>query len=340
MQVFVSYSRRDEAAVGELIGDLERAHLSVWQDRELRGGDPWWQDILRRIRECEVFLLAVSENSLASKPCQAELAYARALGLPMLPVLIGSVGNLRTTPVADLQVLDYRERTLASGLALIGTLQALARDRRPLPDPLPEPPGVPFAYLFRLGSAIAGAQLTPNEQGDFIRQLRECLETEEDESVKEDARELLRALRRRPDVTYRNVQHIDELLTQLASSEHSAAQPDASAPLRSPSSPDSANTIPQDKAVSGRPRRQSAARWAADPQYFRSSHESLHPGSELSRAGSTGAQPARVILERRNWSTRSVMIFVRGKQHLVDFRTRQMGGIPFQLMVESGPDQS
>ncbi len=32
MQLFVSYSRSDEAAVGELIGDLERAHLSVWHD--------------------------------------------------------------------------------------------------------------------------------------------------------------------------------------------------------------------------------------------------------------------------------------------------------------------
>ena len=60
--------------------------------------------------------------------------------------------------------------------------------------------------------------VTPNEQGDFIRQLREALETEDDEAVKDDARELLLALRRRPDITYRNVTAVDQLLADLSAS--------------------------------------------------------------------------------------------------------------------------
>ncbi len=243
MQLFASYARRDATTVQELIGDLARAHLSVWHDQELRGGDPWWQNILRRIRECDVFLFVLSKNSLTSKPCLAELSYARALGLPILPVQNGSVGNLRTTPVADLQVVDYRERTLASGLALMGAIQALSKDRRPLPDPLPEPPVVPFAYLVRLGSAIGSAELTPMQQGDLIRQLRECLETEEDEGVKEDARELLRALRSRPDVAYRSVQQIDQLLAQLEGST-GTDPPSAGSTDTDPSSAGSAGTDP------------------------------------------------------------------------------------------------
>src|SRR3712207_78845 len=111
MWLFASYSRKDEAAVGELISDLQRAHLSVWHDQELRGGDPWWQDILSRIRQCDVFLFLLSRNSLASKPCLAELSYARALGLPILPVQVGHVGNLRLTPVADIQVVRSEEHT-------------------------------------------------------------------------------------------------------------------------------------------------------------------------------------------------------------------------------------
>jgi hypothetical protein len=235
IKLFASYSRKDEAAVRDLIADLGRAHLSVWHDQALHGGDPWWQNILRRIRECDVFLFALSKDSLASKPCLAELAYARALGLPVLPVQIGPVGNLRTTPVADIQVMDYRERTLASGMTLIEAIQDAATGRRPLPDPLPEPPPVPFEYLLRLGSAIGAAQLTPDQQGDFIRQLRECLETEEDEGVKEDARELLLALRRRPDITYRNVSAVDELLAELAAPE--AQEADAEGVRRSQSGP-------------------------------------------------------------------------------------------------------
>src|SRR5687768_6212458 len=137
IQVFASYSRKDEAEVRELISDLGRAHLSVWYDQALHGGEPWWQDILRRIRECDVFLFALSKNSLALKPCLAELSYARALGLPILPVQTGPVGNLRTTPVADIQAIDYRERTLANGMTLIEAIQHAAAGRRPLPDPLP-----------------------------------------------------------------------------------------------------------------------------------------------------------------------------------------------------------
>src|SRR3954452_11662802 len=219
MWLFISYSRKDESAVRELISDLERAHLSAWHDQELRGGDPWWQDILRRIRQCDVFVFVMSQDSLASKPCLAELSYARALGLPILPVQVGPVGTLRLTPVADLQVIDYRERTLAKGLALLDAVQESVTERGPLPDPLPKPPPVPFEYLLRLVTAIGAAQLTPDQQGDFIHQLRECLETEDDEGAKEDARELLRALRRRPDITYRNAGAVDKLLADLAPSD-------------------------------------------------------------------------------------------------------------------------
>jgi hypothetical protein len=212
MTLFLSYSSKDEAPVRALTADLARARLDVWLDQELRGGDPWWQDILRQIRECDVFLFALSANSLASKPCRSELAYARALGVPVLPVQIGAVENLRATPVADIQVVDYRERSASSGITLVAAVQDAMRHRRPLPDPLPPSPPVPFEYLLRLGEAMDSQRLSPDEQGQLLRQLRECLETEDDEGVREDARGLLRALRRRADVTHRSVMEIDALL--------------------------------------------------------------------------------------------------------------------------------
>jgi hypothetical protein len=215
MKLFASYSRRDAEPVQELIRDLELVHLAVWHDNELRGGDPWWQNVLHHIREADVLLFALSDNSLRSKPCLAELSYARALGIPVVPVQIGPVEHLRTTPLADLQIVDYRERSVASGLVLLAAIHDAAERRNPLPDELPEPPPVPFEYLFRLGSAIGAAHLTPPEQADFIQQLRECLETEEDEGVRGDARDLLAALRARPDVTHRVVQQIDTLLADI-----------------------------------------------------------------------------------------------------------------------------
>jgi TIR domain len=218
MRLFVSYSRRDATAAGRLIADLEKASLSAWHDHELHGGDPWWQDILQQIRSCDVFVLALSDNVLASKPCMAELGYARALKLPIIPVQIAAVGNIRATPVADIQVLDYTARTVDAVLALMGAIYTSATERAPLPDPLPHPPAVPFEYLVRLGSAITAAELSPQEQSEFVHQLRECLETEDDAGVRDDAHELLSALRRRPDVTYRNAEQIDRLLAELGNS--------------------------------------------------------------------------------------------------------------------------
>ena len=60
------------------------------------------------------FVFALSNSSLGSKPCLAELAYARDLGLPILPVQVGSVNNLRTAPISEIQIIDYRERTAGS----------------------------------------------------------------------------------------------------------------------------------------------------------------------------------------------------------------------------------
>jgi len=150
--LFAGCSRKDEGAVEQLVRDLERAHLSVWHDREHRGGYPWWQDMLVRIRQCDGFLFLLSEHSLASKPCLAELSHARALSLPVVPVQIGPVGNLRLSPVADIQVIDYREGTPAKGMALLDAIHESVTQRRPVPQPLPEPPRVPDEYLLR-GSA-------------------------------------------------------------------------------------------------------------------------------------------------------------------------------------------
>jgi serine/threonine kinase PknH len=73
MKVFVSYSRRDDAPVRSLVADLQRARQQVWLDEDLGGGEAWWTQILEQVRDCTVFVLALSKNSLSSKPCRAEL---------------------------------------------------------------------------------------------------------------------------------------------------------------------------------------------------------------------------------------------------------------------------
>ena len=93
MKVFISYSRRDEAAVRSLVADLVTADVDVWLEEELSGGGVWWAAILEQIRACTVFVVALSDEALDSRRCRVQLEYAELLGLPIVAVQIGEVAS-------------------------------------------------------------------------------------------------------------------------------------------------------------------------------------------------------------------------------------------------------
>ena len=221
MAFFISYSRHDDQAVGVLIEDLGRTHHDAWVDQELGGGEKWWQEILHRIRSSDVFVLALSRHALSSRPCMAELAYANDLGIPILPVLIGDVDSLRMTPIAERQIIDYRERVQAytgrstvieASVALVVAALDLAARRGDLPDPLPAAPPIPFEYLMQLRIAVDAPEISSHTQLQVLTQLKQALRDEQDAVAARDLVDLLRRLRCHPDVTLRNAQEIDEFL--------------------------------------------------------------------------------------------------------------------------------
>jgi hypothetical protein len=215
MGVFISHSNRDEEAVRVLIADLERGHQTVWLDQALHGGDTWWQTILKQIRDADVFVFALSNNSQRSKPCRAELDYARALGIPVLPVQIGPLDSPRSAVIADLQIVDYRQRNADAAIRLIAAVQEAKTRRGSLPQPLPDEPPIPFEYLMLLGRTIDAPEMNPSEQVGVIAQLRQGLEDEDDSNARRDITMLLQNMRRRPDATYRSVSEIDALLATI-----------------------------------------------------------------------------------------------------------------------------
>jgi serine/threonine kinase PknH len=225
MGLFVSYSSQDRSAIEPLTTALRRARQQVWFDDELGGGEAWWNQILEQIRSCEVFIVALSNHSLESKPCQAELRYAKALQRPILPVRIGPVDSMRANPLAALQVIDYQNPTVDAGIQLVTAVHALAGQPPPLPSPLPDEPPVPFAYLMRLSTTLAEQDLDPRQQTHLLTELKSGLEEDgDDPTARNDIARLLRMLRDRTDVTYRTRTEIDNL---LASVDAKSAAPDA-----------------------------------------------------------------------------------------------------------------
>ena len=212
--VFVSYSSRDEAAVQRLISALRLADEDVWWDEELDGGESWWRMILEQIRRCDVFVYALSQNSLDSKSCQAELRYAQDLGKPILPVQIGRVESMRVNLLAATHVIDYRNPSVDTGIRLIADVRRMSR--RPLPDPLPPEPPMPYAYLMRLKFDVSSPQLIPQRQLQLLQELKERFnEDGADASARGDIARLLYALRDRSDTTADTRAEIDAMLESL-----------------------------------------------------------------------------------------------------------------------------
>ena len=217
MTVFVSYSSRDKDAVKSLTQDLQDADEQVWMDQRLAGGEAWWRAILEQIRGCDVFIFALSQNSIESKPCQAELQYAQALGLPILPVQVGSVDSMQLNPLATVQAIDYRHPTPSTAMRLSAALHRERAKRQPLPEPPPDEPPVPFEYLIRLFTTISNPDyLTPRDQAALVAQLQVSLrEDGQHEAARNDIVTLLRKLHDREDVTYRTRTDVEAILASV-----------------------------------------------------------------------------------------------------------------------------
>jgi hypothetical protein len=217
MGVFVSYSSRDKDAVTRLTQDLQEADEQVWLDQRLAGGDAWWRAILEQIRGCEVFIFAMSRNSIESKPCRAELRYAQTLKLPILPVQVGSVQSMQLNPVAKVQIIDYQIPTPGAAMRLLSALHRARTQRQPLPSELPPEPPVPFEYLIRLYNTVSSPdQLSPRDQAALVAQLQVGLREDGDnDTARGEIVMLLGKLREREDVTYRIRTDVDAILDAL-----------------------------------------------------------------------------------------------------------------------------
>ncbi|MEV8441121.1 toll/interleukin-1 receptor domain-containing protein [Actinosynnema sp. NPDC051121] len=218
MTIFVSYTRADEGLVRALRQDLDRMGHQVWLDHEIHGGELWWREIIRTIQAARVFVFALSQASWKSVPCHAEFDYAQQLGVPVLPVQVGPLDNLRI-PIMERQLVDYRERDADAIVALAGALTELTARPRVLPNPMPPPPKVPFEYLYRIAELLGPQPISPERQEIIIGQLRRHLRTERDEIARADIVKLLREFRERGEITNMNSREIDEILANVEPAE-------------------------------------------------------------------------------------------------------------------------
>ncbi len=140
--VFISYSGSPDSA-RRIASSIAACGYAPWFDHRLRGGQPWWDQILEEIRACHVFVFAISPRSAESVPCHFELGYALDVRRPILPVLAEPVaeGRLLPEPLMPIQWVDISDDDPNNASRLREALEAM--DAVSLPEKLPKPPILP-----------------------------------------------------------------------------------------------------------------------------------------------------------------------------------------------------
>jgi len=114
LKIFISYSHKDETFKDELVTMLAglqgRGIVDAWQDRRIEAGDEWYQSIQDAMNDCDLALLLVSPDYLASRFIQEEeqpklLQRRQEMQLRVIPIIVRPC-NWQSEPVLkDLQAL-------------------------------------------------------------------------------------------------------------------------------------------------------------------------------------------------------------------------------------------
>lgn len=241
---FVSYTREDRPHLQSAIQGIERLNHAVWIDERLTGGQEWWDEILHQIRTCDAVLVAMSPALLDSEAAAAERQYARALGKPLLPVIIRPMlSDLLPADLAPLQFVDYATPDASTAFELASAVASLP-PAAPLPDMLPAAPPVPRSYVADLAERVRAPSLARDDQVVLVEHIRTALARPNQHDA---AMEVLRALQARDDLFAATARQIDELLRSPLVTNRQQPVP-APAATKKPARPAAAAVVANDVA--------------------------------------------------------------------------------------------
>jgi hypothetical protein len=110
--LFISYSRRDETFIKQLYQELTGRGLSAWYDRFNIGvGTQWAGEIVKGIRDCQVFVLVLSPDSAASPNVRKEVDLAQRYQKQIIPLMWRPVEIpvAMEYQLAGIQWIDFNE---------------------------------------------------------------------------------------------------------------------------------------------------------------------------------------------------------------------------------------
>jgi TIR domain-containing protein len=200
--VFISYARANKPDVDQLERHLRELGCNAWLDSWLHGSQDWWQEILRRIEGCDVFIPIISEEALNSVACNREFDWAEALRKPVLPVRMEPTSIPLPRRYSIRQIVDYSDRAQRdhAPIKLASALMSLPPPPAP-PQPLPSPPAAPLSYLTDLVDLVFAPRdgLTHDQQHQVLSRLEPALRAVDPEERRQ-GHAILQRFRNRDDL--------------------------------------------------------------------------------------------------------------------------------------------
>lgn|GEM_PF-2374277 len=123
LKVFISYSHKDESFKDELVIMLSslqrRGVIDAWQDRRIEPGLEWLQSIQEAMNECQIALLLVSSDFLASEFIVGNelpqlFQMRKAAGMRAVPIIVRACMWQSEPILKDLQALPKDGRPVIS----------------------------------------------------------------------------------------------------------------------------------------------------------------------------------------------------------------------------------
>jgi hypothetical protein len=123
LKVFICYSRKDEEFKEELVtmlsGLQRRRVIDAWQDRRIEEGDKWYQEIQKAMKDCDLAILLVSSDFIASRFIQEEelprlLKRRMEDGLRVVPIVVRSCMWQSEPALKEIQALPRNGKPVIS----------------------------------------------------------------------------------------------------------------------------------------------------------------------------------------------------------------------------------
>jgi len=199
-QFFISYRSLNRPQVERLVQDIKALGHEVWFDKELTGGQAWWDQIMDQVRSCDYVIAALSPDVVRSKPCTEERNYARQIGKTILPIMISNdvIISHFEPELGQIQAVNYSNfEDKHAAIALARAIDQLPPPT-PLPIPLPPQPAVPANYLNTLSEKIHKRDLSYQEQSAILSELKRSVH---DMDSPKDIIPLIEDFLKRPDIS-------------------------------------------------------------------------------------------------------------------------------------------